>query len=439
MRPSVTDTIEQDNLIVRQYNYKYVLGICALFFVLLVARGINDFFFYAFAAVSSVLFIVSNSGHCISFLFFLLPFATILKQDVSGMSFFTVLFFLVILKLTIKLHKISAWLIVFLAVLSLYCLAFSGFGELPTIITMVSGILLLYYLRNEKLDTDINITVIVYSIGIVLSSTLALLKDSLPTIELFVNESMLKLNGTEYASRFSGLHGNPNYYTLDVTIAMAAIVVLLYNNRNTKIHTIFLVILSVFGLMSISKSFLLAFVLLMICWLVVSVKQGVRKAIKFIIVIAVGAMVVYYFAHDYINAYMYRLMEDSAGTLDSITTGRSYIWVGYIGEIMSNIRIFFFGNGLKTISEEIGMATHNTYIEFLYSLGIFGTCIFLLTLRAGLGKIKLKYGIWIPVIILMVRMFALNMLTYDNLWFYLATISLLTREIKQINAINKQC
>ena len=437
MRPSVTNTIEQDNLIVRQYNYKYVLGICALFFVLLVARGINDFFFYAFAAVSSVLFIVSNSGHCISFLFFLLPFATILKQDVGGMSFFTVLFFLVILKLTIKLHKISAWLIVFLAVLSLYCLAFSGFGELSTIITMVSGILLLYYLRNEKLDADINITVIVYSIGIVLSSILAMFKHVLPVIELFVNESMLKLKGTEYASRFSGLQGNPNYYTLDITIALAAIVVLLYNNRNTKIHTIFLVILSVFGLMSVSKSFLVTWIFLIVCWLLISIKQGVRKTIKFLIVAMVGAMVVYFFAYEYINTYLYRLLGDSSGTLESITTGRTEIWTGYLSEILGNIKILFFGNGLNTISETIGMGTHNTYLETLFSLGFFGTLIMLVTLRISIGKIELKQGVWIPILVLMIRMFALGMLTYDNLWFYFAVISLLTREIKQLNAVEQ--
>ena len=155
---------------------------------------------------------------------------------------------------------------------------------MSTIITMVSGILLLYYLRNEKLDTDINMTVIVYSIGIALSSILALFKPTLPVVDLFITESMLKLKGTEYASRFSGLQGNPNYYTLDITIALAAIVVLLYNNRNTNIHTIFLVILSVFGLMSVSKSFLIAWIFLIICWLLISIKQGVRKTIKFLIV-----------------------------------------------------------------------------------------------------------------------------------------------------------
>ena len=437
MRPSVTNTIEQDNLIVRKYNYKYVLGICALFFVLLVARGISDSFFYAFAAVSSVLFIVSNSGHCISFLFFLLPFATILKQDVGGMSFFTVLFFLVILKLTIKLHKISVWLVVSLAVLSLYSLAFSGFSELSTIITMVSGILLLYYLRNEKLDTDINMTVIVYSIGIVLSSILALLKPTLPVVDLFITESMLKLKGTEYASRFSGLQGNPNYYTLDITIALAAIVVLLYNNRNTKIHTIFLVTLSVFGLMSVSKSFLITWIFLIICWLFISIKQGVRKTVKFIIVAIVGAMVIYFFAYEYINTYLYRLLGDSAGTLESITTGRTEIWASYFNEILDNIKILFFGNGLNTISETIGMGTHNTYLETLFCLGIIGTIIMLVSLRFSIGKIELNQGVWIPILVLMIRMFALGMLTYDNLWFYFAVISMLTREIKQINAIEQ--
>ena len=435
MRPTVTKTIKQDILNKRKYNYKYVLCICVLFFALIVARGINDFFFYAFVGVSSVVFIMSNSGHCMSFLFFLLPLAPILKLDAKGMSFFTVLFFLVILKLTVKLHKVNIGLISALVVLALYSLVFSELSAVTTIITMLSGILLLYYLRNEKIHIDINTTVIVYSIGIILSSILAIFREMLPVIDSFITDSVAENKITESSLRFSGLHGNPNYYTLDIIVVMSAIVVLLYNNRNTKVHTFFLIALSVLGLMSVSKSFLVAWVLLMICWLLISIKQGVRKTIKFILVAMMGAVVVYYFASDYINSYIYRLMQDSSGTLESITTGRSTIWFGYVEEILSDIKILLFGNGLKTISETVGMATHNTYIELLYSLGIFGAIIFLLTLRIGMGKIKLKYGIWIPVIILMIRMFALNMLTYDNLWFYLAIILLLARETSKQNIL----
>ena len=248
---------------------------------------------------------------------------------------------------------------------------------------------------------------------------------------------MLKLKGTEYASRFSGLQGNPNYYTLDIIIAMAAIVVLLYNNRNTKIHTIFLVALSVFGLMSVSKSFLISWIFLIIFWLFISIKQGVRKTVKFLIVAIFGAMVIYFFAYESINTYLYRLLGDSSGNLESITTGRTEIWISYLNEILDNIKILFFGNGMNTISETIGMGTHNTYIETLFSLGFFGTIILLVTLRISTGKIVLKQGVWIPIMVLMIRMFALGMLTYDNLWFYLAIISLLTRETKQINDIEQ--
>ena len=186
--------------------------------------------------------------------------------------------------------------------------------------------------------------------------------------------------------------------------------------------------------MSVSKSFLITWIFLIICWLFISIKQGVRKTVKFIIVAIVGAMVIYFFAYEYINTYLYRLLGDSAGTLESITTGRTEIWASYFNEILDNIKILFFGNGLNTISETIGMGTHNTYLETLFSLGIIGTIIMLISLRFSIGKIELKQGVWIPILVLMIRMFALGMLTYDNLWFYFAVISLLTREIKQINA-----
>lgn len=432
MEAASVSTRKQLSLFHGRYSPRYVAFVCAVFSVLILARAITDVGFYAIAGVSAAVLAFSNIGHCVSFLFFLLPFGTILKQDPDGMSIFTLLFFLVVLKMVIARRKIDARLLIVLAFFTVYNLLASGTGELTTAVTMTSGLLMLYYLRCDDIDLNVTATVITYSTGLALSSALALLREVLPIINEFVTESMMRLDANESASRFSGLHGNPNYYTLDIIVALSAIVVLMYYKKSTqKGLPLFLVALSVFGLMSVSKSFLLTWILLILCWFFLSVKQGAGKLTKFVFIALIGAMVVYYFAYDYINTYLFRFMEDSSGSLDSITTGRSELWITYFQEIINDTKIFFFGNGLNTILDFLDKGPHNTYLEFLFNLGLVGSLLLFAAFFFCKGPVKFKGAAWIPVIMLMIRMFAISILTYDNLWFYLAILLMLAYDYQK--------
>ncbi len=406
-----------------KYNPKYVFWICALFSLLILLRSVNDIFFYAFAGISAVVFAISSTGHCVSFLFFLLPFATILKNNVDGMSIFTILFFLVILKMVIVSRKIDVRLFIFITLFATYSLLFSGMGQLTTVITMVSGILMLYYVRNDAIE--ITSVVSAYSAGICLSSVLALFKSSFPIINKFIMEAMLVLGEYSYASRFSGLDGNPNYYTMNVIMALSAIVVLIYNNKAKKIHIAYFVMLSVFGLMSVSKSFIISWVLLLVLWLFMSIRQGIGKFVKFLFIAGIGVTVIYLFAYDYIDMYLFRFLQDETGSTDSITTGRLHLWLAYADAIFNNAKTMWLGNGLKSILETLGKGAHNTLLEALFNIGIVGCAILAATLRFSMGKIKIERGIWIPIIILVVRIFSIGIFTHDNLWFFLAIIVML--------------
>ena len=223
---------------------------------------------------------------------------------------------------------------------------------------------------------------------------------------------------------------------MDVTVALSAIIVLMYKNASSKIYTILLIALSIFGLMSVSKSFLFAWMLLMLCWFILSIKQGVGKFTKFMFVGIIGAALAYYFAYDYINTYLFRFTEDSDGTLDSITTGRWEIWSVYLKTIFNDTKILFLGNGLNTIIEKIELGAHNTYLEMLFALGIVGTIILMIALRISIGQAKFKGVVLIPVAILLVRMVAISILSYDNLWFYLAILEMLVCEHQKKDQIN---
>lgn len=398
---------------------------CALLSALTVGRAVNDVFFYCFVLVSLLIFLFCNHRQCFLLLLYLLPSATILKMGIDSMTFFTILYFVTILKMILYYGglpwQLSSWVLV----LCIYCVVFSGFGQLTTIITMGAGILMLSFLQMDSIDA--NQAVVTYSLGICFASTLALFKDSLPIVNRFASNMAIKMGEGSYSTRFSGLQGNPNYYTLDIIIVIAALIVLMYSRKPQKIHLICLVALSVFGLMSVSKSYLLAWMLLIVCWLVLSMKQGAGNVFKFAFIGVITAAIAYYFAYDFINSYLFRFQSDSSKDLSGLTTGRWNIWQVYLEEIVGNLKIFFFGNGLNTVGRA-RYATHNTYLECLFSFGAVGTLLFVSTVKRGLGRIITKKVMWIPLAALLFRMLAIGILTYDNLWFYLALFILLSKE-----------
>lgn len=424
-----TNQIAKTNKYTPKDSMKYVAAMCLLLAVLIFGRAANDVIFYVFAAVSLLVILVSSISVCFSTLLFLLPFAGILKVDVEGISFFTILFFVFVLKLIFVKKTIRANLLLALSLFAVYSLCVSGIEEMETVITMAAGMLMLYYLQTS--DVNIESSVLAFTIGIVLSSVLVLLKSVFPIVNTFVVDSVIKHNGELLAIRFAGLQGNPNYYTLDITIALAIVVIQMYRKSNMAVNVACFIALSVFGLMSISKSFLLCWILLIVFWLCLSMKQGIGRFMKFLIIAIICGAAIYFYAFDAINGYIFRFIETGGGTLGNLTTGRTDIWKRYIDVIFNDAKILFFGNGLNTVI--MGMkATHNTYLEALYALGIFGSILFVFSLKTCMGKIVSKPIMLVPVVLLLVRMFAISILTYDNLWFYVAIIVCMSKYLETV-------
>ncbi|MBE7047858.1 MAG: hypothetical protein E7393_00590 [Ruminococcaceae bacterium] len=317
---------------------------------------------------------------------------------------------------------------------AVYAVVFSGIGRVTTIVSMVAGLLMLYCLRTETIN--VNISIMSFALGIVFASILALMKDSLPYISMFVNDVLYRFAEDGYSSRFAGLQGNPNYYTMDIIVVLAVLITIMTYRETRRTHILCVVVLSIFGLMSISKSFLISLVLLLVFWLFLSIRQGGTKLTNFILVACIGSALVYFYAYDSINLYMQRFAVDSGSSLSDMTTGRTDIWKDYMNTIWHDPKILLFGNGLKSLIYT-GRGAHNTYIEAFFSLGIVGVSLFCIILRKCTGKILVKPIMWIPVSMLLFRMFGITILTYDNLWFYLAIFVLLAKDM-QDNSITKR-
>lgn len=415
-------------------SLKYLVLVCLLLAALIIGRAANDMMFYIFAAISAIIITASNVANGFCLLLFLLPSSSILKAGVGQISFFTILFLIVVVKMFFTRKKYSAGVLISVILMAVYALAVSGTDQLVTVATMALGLVMVYSLRTVNINA--NDAVFSFSMGITLASVIALLKETFPIVSEFIEETTIKLDVEEYATRFSGLHGNPNYYTLDIIIVLSAIIVLMYYKKGIKIHTISMIALSVFGLMSISKSFLLSWIILVFIWLVLSVKQGVGKIFKFLVIGVIAVSCIYLFAYEYINTYLFRFAEDSGSGLDSLTTGRLDLWIDYIEAILGDVKIMLFGNGLNTLIEG-KLGAHNTFIESAFCLGLLGSALFVSTIRICTGKIVVKPVMWIPVFLLLFRMTAINTLTYDNLWFYIALMVVLAKDILEKSELVK--
>lgn len=414
IRPFATD----------RFDSRYVMWVCALFAVLILGRTINNAMLYILVGVAALVFAASNPAHCAVFLFFLFPVFSIMKPYVGSMSYYTVFYFLTVAKMVIAHRKINLRLFVLVALFVAYRLTFTGTQDITTLITMAAGILLLYYLRQENIS--LKTVTLAFAAGIFLASCLTLLRRNLPIVNTFILDAVIKVEQGVYANRFSGLTGNPNYFTLDVIVVQAALIVLMHREQKQTLYLICFGILTVLGFMSVSQSYLLAWILLIFLWFLLSLQKGISGVVRFLFIGVLMLAVMAVFAFDYIELFVFRITKGMQGGASDFTTGRTDVWVDYLEVLMSDVRMLIFGVGNNAF-ESIKKGAHNTYLECIFHLGIVGSTIFLSTVKVAMGKIITSRIMWVPVLILLFRMLAIGIAFNDRLWFCLGLIILLAK------------
>ncbi|QTE74995.1 hypothetical protein JS518_03655 [Clostridiales bacterium FE2010] len=391
--------------------------ICGLLFALIVCRGINQVFVYIFAVVATLIFLLINVEECVLYFVFLAPFSIVLKTNIDGMTFYNILLLLVLLRVLVSVGNIEKGFMMLLLCFLTYCFVFSGASQITTTITIGAWLLLVYCIKKTKINGELMIWS--YCSGLCLSCLVAKFRDSLPLIKQFlsIDIGQLKLSESSYAERFSGLQPNPNYLSLDITMAICCIIVLILLRKAKATDWVLLISLFVFGLMTISQSFIVGIIPLMILWILFSSKQGIGRSIKISIAVLCILAFLYLFARDYISLFLFRFEQKQGKSLARVTTGRSDIWIEYVQAIVSSPKILFVGNGLNTLVES-GNGAHNTYLELIFSLGICGSLLYLILILFALKGIYRVSMLKIPIIVLLIRLFAITMTTWDNIWIY---------------------
>lgn len=357
----------------------------------------------------------------LAILFFLLPFASIMKISPGAQSIFTyICLFFVILNVTKQKDLGRNFFFVFL-LLFIYLLtsSFTAFNVSRIVKFLVNLILIYFSFSLCKIRQYF--TVFGFFIAGVIISSFTALSEIIPNLSLYIREVDLWTPNTSL-ERFTGLYGDPNYYSVNVIISLCLIVLFYHTGRIKGLYASILAVLLVwFVALTYSKSSFVMLTLPIVLYLYSLICRRKWRILicSLIVLIAIASFV---FSGQISAFHMVLDRFNKSDDLSSLTTGRVDLWLKYIFYLLNEGDLLLWGNGFGA-TLPFDHAPHNTYIDLLFYLGIVGCFLFVLlfvfALRKKSGGRKicfLNYSVWICIVTMY---FFLSELFYIDLAFHL--------------------
>ena len=376
-----------------------IIILCIVYCMLILSLRFNSYLCLIVFAINLMVFIFLPTDLIFCDLFFLLPFASIYKFSAEYFSLFTLLEVCVCFLLFIREKQIDIKVLIsillFLAYLILSTIFYNSLAIIE-IAQQVINILLLYFFCGQAFD----------------------FYELVNCAEGYV-DGILRI-------RFSGLYSDPNYYSVNIILALAGIILLYYRKEVQVVFWLLFVLLSILGVLTYSKSFVLMYVGVCIMLIYVCIKN---KQVLVPILFALAMVVVLFLGGIGKIKIVHSLLERlfTFHDLNSLTTGRFQIWLNYLSYFANNLINLFLGNGLDADYLLTG-APHNTYIDLLYNLGIIGTLFyfscFICCLSGRGNKTKKSILNYSGLIVVLVMYFFLSMLNYYDMIFHIMIIRL---------------
>lgn len=356
------------------FSTSMLLQCVALFLGICAGLWIHIYCFFLVAGFTLIISVFGKPDSVYYHLFFCLPFAMIYKLSPASTSLFTYVMLAVSIVILIRQRLYSKKHILLIMLFAAYLVPGMG-SEITTAIKLVVGLLLFYVFVARTEPENFKNHIMSFGLGMVGSSFLGLLKSSWPRLSAYYsNLKTININ-REQSFRFTGLYRDPNYYSISVILVIVLCVMLFINKDGNRIFLAAVIAtLAVFGFTTYSKMFLLVaalLVFLFVLWQMRTPKKMAATAIP--LLAAAGILYKWMQSSGYLSVMEKRLSGDD------ISTGRFGIWEKYMGYIFSSPTTLFLGDGLKAPYYS-GVAPHNTYIELIFYIGVFGTIIFAVAL-----------------------------------------------------------
>lgn len=387
-------------------------------------------------------------GMAIPIFLYFLPFSTLLKLQPGTISLYTIALLAVYLIFfftngrNFVIHHFFpgiALLALTLTVKTLY-----GYDLTNSYVMFFASLLLIPYVGRElNKNYDFYLLTLFFALGIVFSAISSQYLSVFPTIRRYI-----EIDDIVGIVRYSGYYGDPNFYSAHVTAALGGVLVL-FLNGGSKIRTVFSAILTVLlvycGFLSVSKSFVLVSLCIVLFWGIDFMARKGKLSSKLITAFACVVGVIFLLSSTVFVNNVDMIIERFSvnNTLSDLTTGRTDIWNNYFNEFDEDPLLLFFGKGFTKILVN-DKSTHNTILQSVYQFGIVGT-VFLIGwmvfyIRLLMEKAKIKRKTFIQVCILLLGAFgpwmALDLLFFEEFFlipiYVCAGIRFLDREVAEI-------
>lgn len=396
------------------------------------------FYLNAFIGIAFMIFIfsiiLSEKQDFIPLMLFYLPWAPIFKFNPESFTFFTIVvpvfLFSLLFNKKIKIRLLpSVILPIIITLLTVSVKIVNGYSISTRYCFFILMLILIpIYMDNYREKINFERCALFLVAGLLSSAFVAeFITPIVPGLMRYVTE--VEVWNQDFF-RKSGFVTDPNYYSSQILVGIASIIFVINKNKNkivVSLGMLGIALLIYFGIISVSKMFILCLSFILISWLssMVIYKSDKNKVLKIaVIVIFVSIVVLSGFFEIQLDNYLGRL---SSGTSTSdITSQRSSIWFQYIIEIQSNIELLFFGNGMSsTLVNEVG--SHNSLIEFIFKMGILGSSILVFWWRTTFKKKQKIYHKksntnYIYILIMGVAIFipwlSLDILFHDEFFYY---------------------
>ncbi|TAN67482.1 O-antigen ligase domain-containing protein [Paraclostridium sordellii 8483] len=413
-----------------------------------------DKYSYSIGIIFSVLYIVIfiniNLQKKLYLIVFTLPFTSIFKISPSLPSIMIILYGIYIFD-TIVIKKKSVYLIDVISIIGVIVFQIIGVSIYNgSIVAIMSFSLNIIFMRlcilnlkgiKDSKKSEVLLTVsLVFGISMILSIILADIFPRIPYIVLPEKQSLLMS-----INRFNGLNGDPNYYSQLVLVSISlllAAINLKISNKLKIIMIIMTIFLIISGYRSISKSYALTSIILLILFFIYLVKKIIKvktayKNILLLIIVAFISLISLYFLIGYIVIPLIKSRTDSGDFL----TGRGDIWVKYIEMIKMDPLVILNGAGFSNSGNVLfkffgySKSPHNVYIEILVEIGIVGITFILIILRDIIWKFKLIINSELCIYIMMfaVTSLGLSLSSNDAIFILLPLCVLIDNNKKKLN------
>lgn len=192
---------------------------------------------------------------------------------------------------------------------------------------------------------------------------------------LLNNKAILSISRFD---RFTGLAGDPNYYSAILALAISLLIIVIVENKNRiALYWVMLIILLLGGFSSLSRGFVVTIIgefVFFLLYILFSRRNKIFLRFSIISLIIISCALLVRYTNIY-SMVLSRFQEDSITT----GSGRIDIWNWYLSRLSSDQIRMFFGFGAASLAVNQGLVKyieHNTFIQCVYETGVLGAvCI----------------------------------------------------------------